>query len=100
GWGAARAVAAPPRAGGPPARAPAVSPPGSRPRLPRHTRAVPELRADALRDLMPATAVGYVREEASGRGGPSLADQSRQVLEHCRARGYQVAATFVEPRAD
>jgi site-specific DNA recombinase len=45
---------------------------------------------------MATKAVGYFRED--GVGAPSLAEQSRQFLEFCRAERHEVAATFVEAK--
>ena len=48
---------------------------------------------------MSDTAVGYFREDnGASSGGVTLAEQSRAFLEYCRANGYDVAATFTEPR--
>jgi site-specific DNA recombinase len=46
---------------------------------------------------MGTRAVGYFREDAGGRNpSESLAEQNRRFLEFCRARGYDVAATFLD----
>jgi site-specific DNA recombinase len=44
---------------------------------------------------MAVRAVGYFREDAGARGpSASLADQNRRFLEFCRARDFEVTATF------
>jgi site-specific DNA recombinase len=40
-------------------------------------------------------AIGYFHEQA-GKGGQSLAEQSRAFLEFCRVNGYEATATFLD----
>lgn len=45
---------------------------------------------------MAVRAVGYFREGSGREDCASLADQNRRFLEFCRARAYEVAATFLD----
>jgi len=40
-------------------------------------------------------AIGYFHEQG-GKGGQSLAEQSRAFLEFCRVNGYEATATFLD----